>query len=78
MEITEKQYQEVTYLFPVQRGNVKLSNLQVLNAVLYLAEAASGRVCRNALGCSGVHVLSADDRTALAVALSPGQAHDGV
>ena len=38
MEITEEQYQQVAHLFPVQRGNVKLSNLQVLNAVLYLAE----------------------------------------
>ena len=38
MEITEQQYQQVAHLFPVQRGNVKLSNLPVLNAVLYLAE----------------------------------------
>ena len=38
MEITEEQYQQVAHLFPVPRGNVKLSNLQVLNAVLYLAE----------------------------------------
>ena len=38
MEITEEQYQQVAHLFPVPRGNVKLSNLQVLNAILYLAE----------------------------------------
>ena len=38
MEIPEEQYQQVAHLFPVQRGNVKLSNRQVLNAVLYLAE----------------------------------------
>ena len=38
MEITEEQYQRVEHLFPVARGGVKLSNLQVLNAVLYLAE----------------------------------------
>ena len=38
MEITEKQYQQVAHLFQMQRGNVKLSNLQVPNAVLYLAE----------------------------------------
>ena len=38
MEITEEQYQQVAHLFLVQRGNVKLDNLQVLNAILYLAE----------------------------------------
>ena len=38
MEIPEEQYQQVDHLFPVPRGNVNLSNLQVLNAVLYLAE----------------------------------------
>ena len=38
MEITEEQYQRVEHLFPVARGGVKLSNLPVLNAVLYLAE----------------------------------------
>ena len=38
MEITEAQYQRIAPIFPVQRGNVKLSNLQVLNAILYVAE----------------------------------------
>ena len=38
MEITEEQYQRVEHLFPIARGRVKLSNLAVLNAVLYLAE----------------------------------------
>ena len=38
MEITEEQYQRVAHLFPVARRKAKLSNLQVLNAVLYLAE----------------------------------------
>ncbi len=38
MEITEEQYQQVAHLFPVQRGNVKRSNLPALNAFLYLAE----------------------------------------
>ncbi len=49
MEITEEQYQQVAHLFPVPRGSVNLSNLQVLNAVLYLAEQGckkSGR-CRS-------------------------------
>ena len=38
MEITEEQYQQIDHLFPVARGGVKLTNLAVLNAVLYPAE----------------------------------------
>ena len=38
MEITEAQYERIKSALPVQRGNVSLSNLQVLNAVLYVAE----------------------------------------
>ena len=38
MEITEEQYQRIEASLPVQRGNVSLSNLQVLNAILYVAE----------------------------------------
>jgi transposase len=38
MEITEEQYARVKDSLPVQRGNVSLSNLQFLNAVLYVAE----------------------------------------
>ena len=38
MEITEAQYKRIAPIFPVQRGNVSLSNLQVLNAILYVAE----------------------------------------
>ena len=38
MEITEQQYERIKDALPVQRGNVRLSNLQVLNAVLYVAE----------------------------------------
>ena len=38
MEITEEQYERIKDGLPVQRGNVRLSNLQVLNAVLYVAE----------------------------------------
>jgi transposase len=32
------QYERIKDALPVQRGNVRLSNLQVLNAVLYVAE----------------------------------------
>ena len=38
MEITEAQYQRIASSFPRQRGNVKLPNLQLLNALLYVAE----------------------------------------
>jgi transposase len=38
MEITEAQYQRIAHCLPVQRGNVRLSNRQVLNAILYVAE----------------------------------------
>jgi transposase len=38
MEITEVQYQQIESCLPRQRGNVSLSNLQVLNAILYVAE----------------------------------------
>ena len=38
MEITEEQYARIKDSLPVQRGDVSLSNLQFLNAVLYVAE----------------------------------------
>lgn len=38
MEITPEQYEKIKDSLPVQRGNVRLSNLAVLNALLYAAE----------------------------------------
>jgi len=38
MNITEAQYRQIEASFPRQRGNVSVSNLQVLNAILYVAE----------------------------------------
>ena len=38
MEISEGQYQRIASSLPRQRGNVKLNNLQLLNALLYVAE----------------------------------------
>ena len=38
MELTHDQYERIAHLLPVQRGNVSISNLQVLNAILYVAE----------------------------------------
>ena len=47
MEITAEQYKRIQDSLPIQRGNVKLQNLQVLNAILYVAsKAANGAVCR--------------------------------
>lgn len=38
MEITKEQFRRVEGCFPTQRGNVAISNLDVLNAILYVAE----------------------------------------
>jgi transposase len=38
MMITEEQFRRIEGCFPTQRGNVSLSNLDVLNAILYVAE----------------------------------------
>ena len=38
MELTQDQYRHIEHLLPVQRGNVSIPNLQVLNAILYVAE----------------------------------------
>jgi len=38
MEISEAQCQRIEPILPRQRGNVSMSNLTVLNAILYVAE----------------------------------------
>jgi len=38
MKLTDLQYEMLLSLLPVQRGNVKINNRQVLNALLYVAE----------------------------------------
>lgn len=38
MEITAAQFSLIEPMLPVQRGNVSLSNLEVVNAILYVAE----------------------------------------
>ena len=38
MTITQERYDRIAHLFPTQRGNVKISNLDMLNAFLYVAE----------------------------------------
>ena len=37
MEITEQQYRRIEPVLPRQRGNVSLSNLTVLNTILFVA-----------------------------------------
>src|SRR5271154_1639820 len=38
MELTRQQYEKIKDSLPLQRGNVGLSNMEVLNAILYVAE----------------------------------------
>ncbi len=38
MNLTETDYKLIADCFPVPRGNVSLSNLEMLNAVLYVLE----------------------------------------
>lgn len=38
MEITAEQFAKIEHCLPHQRGNVSLSSLAVLNAILYVAE----------------------------------------
>lgn len=38
MEITPEQYERVAHCFPKARGSLSYPNLQVLNAILYIAE----------------------------------------
>ena len=38
MEITPEQFRRIEHCLPTPRGNVSLTNLQVINAMLYVAE----------------------------------------
>ncbi len=38
MKITPEQYDKIKKVLPVQRGNVKISNIDFLNAILYITE----------------------------------------
>ena len=38
MELTESQYRRIADCLPRQRGNVSMTNLQLLNALLYVVE----------------------------------------
>ena len=38
MQITEKQYEKIAKYLPTQRSNVSMTNLQLINAILYVTE----------------------------------------
>ena len=38
MQITQEQYEKISKYLPTQRGNVSMTNLQLINAILYVAE----------------------------------------
>jgi transposase len=38
MEISSEQYERIKDSLPVQRGNVRVTNLDILNAILFVAE----------------------------------------
>ena len=38
MEITKEQYEKIAKYLPVQRGNVKIDNIRLINALLYVME----------------------------------------
>ena len=38
MKISKAQFKVIEHLLPLQRGNVKIPNMQVINAILYIAE----------------------------------------
>jgi len=44
MEITEKQFEKIKDSLPIQRGNVKLQNLTVVNAILFVLNTAANGV----------------------------------
>ena len=51
MELTQTHFERIAHLFPKQHGNVSLSHLTVLDAILYVAEqGASGVGCRRLSG----------------------------
>ncbi|MFV0414412.1 MAG: transposase [Oscillospiraceae bacterium] len=39
MQITKTQYAKISFLFPVQRGNVVYSNIKVLRAMVFVIES---------------------------------------
>ncbi len=38
MELTKEQFKRIEHYLPIQRGNVRIDNLQTANAILYVTE----------------------------------------
>jgi transposase len=38
IKLSQEQYNQIAEYFPVQRGNVRLNNLEILNVILYVLE----------------------------------------
>jgi transposase len=38
MKITQEQYDKIKHILPVQRGNVRVENVNFINALLYMGE----------------------------------------
>lgn len=38
MKINEEQYEKISKILPKQRGNIKLNNIDFINALLYICE----------------------------------------
>lgn len=51
MQLTREQFEQIAPLLPRQRGNVRLENFQVVNAILYVA--ANGCKWRSLPSCHG-------------------------
>lgn len=53
MQITQEQYERIAKYLPTQRGNVSMSNLQLINAILYVTEVCYdfGFISANTLEC---------------------------
>ena len=47
MALTQARFERIAHVFPKQRGNVSLSHLAVLNAILHVAEQG----CKGSAGC---------------------------
>lgn len=65
MKLTDAQYARIAPCLPVQRGHVRLSNLQALNAILYVAEQGVQVAGLAAAGRQLASLLPAPPRAAL-------------
>jgi len=89
MRLSQEQYDKIKHILPVQRGNVTIDNLTLINALLYILENGAPRCLWSfkksgvqSIGCSKgglttkIYLVSSDAKTAVDFTLSGGQAHD--